>query len=491
MSVRVRYAPSPTGLQHIGSLRTALFNYFYARSRGGKFILRVEDTDQTRFDPRALQDIYDTFAWIGIHWDEGPDVVGGYGPYVQSERSDLYREHAHRLVEEGKAYKCFCTSERLDALRAEQAKDKKGHQGYDRKCRSLSEAERAAKEAAGEAFVIRFKIPLEGETLVTDEVLGETRRKHVDINPDPVLLKADGFPTYHLANVIDDHEMAITHILRAQEWVSSAALHVLLYQAFGWEAPKFVHLPMVMGKDGSKLSKRHGSTSVIEFRRDGYLPEALVNYVTMVGWGYDETREFFTIKELETLFADGKINKAPGVFDYKKLQWYNAQYIARADDERLVKLCRPYLIEAGIMDAGEESDAGEASDLLARVMPLAKERMRLLSDIVSVAGFLFADVNLSGPEELVQKKQDPSETLEILKSIRDDFQSIADLDEESFHGYFEKMAADRETGMGKVMMPLRMAITGSKASPPLSDSIRLMGRSKALERLEAAIALLG
>jgi glutamyl-tRNA synthetase len=301
MSVRVRYAPSPTGLQHIGSLRTALFNYFYARSRGGKFILRVEDTDQTRFDPRALQDIYDTFAWIGIHWDEGPDVGGGYGPYVQSERSDLYREHAHRLVEEGKAYKCFCTSERLDALRAEQAKDKKGHQGYDRKCRSLSEAERAAKEAAGEAFVIRFKIPLEGETLVTDEVLGETRRKHVDINPDPVLLKADGFPTYHLANVIDDHEMAITHILRAQEWVSSAALHVLLYQAFGWEAPKFVHLPMVMGKDGSKLSKRHGSTSVIEFRRDGYLPEALVNYVTMVGWGYDETREFFTIEELETL----------------------------------------------------------------------------------------------------------------------------------------------------------------------------------------------
>ncbi len=490
MSVRVRYAPSPTGLQHIGSLRTALFDYFLAKSRGGKFILRIEDTDQNRFDERALQDIYDTYEWLGIHWDEGPDVGGSYGPYIQSERVDLYRKFARQLIDEGKAYKCFCTEERLAALREEQAKSKDSHQGYDRKCRNLTEAERAEKEAAGEPFVVRFAVPLEGETVVADEILGSTRRKHVDINPDPVLLKRDGFPTYHLAVVIDDHLMEISHVLRAQEWVSSAALHVLLYEAFGWEVPKFVHLPMVMGKDGSKLSKRHGSTSVIEFRKDGYLPEALMNYVTMLGWGYDETTEFFSKEDFERVFADGKINKAPGIFDYKKLQWYNGQYIARADDARLVELCKPFLIADGLMDSSEIDAPGDKSGLLLQVMPLAKERMRLLSDISSVVGFLFSEVTLSGPEDLVQKKQEPSQTLDILKAIRDDFDKIANLDEQAFHAYFERMAEAFSTGMGKVMMPLRMAITGSKASPPLSDSIRLMGRETALRRLTAAIELL-
>ncbi|AHC14796.1 glutamate--tRNA ligase [Salinispira pacifica] len=491
MSVRVRYAPSPTGLQHIGSLRTALFNYFFARSQGGTFILRVEDTDQTRFDPRALQDIYDTFDWIGIHWDEGPDVGGEYGPYIQSERFDLYKEHALRLVEEGKAYKCFCSAERLEKLREEQSKQKGGHQGYDRHCRNLSSTDVASKEAAGEPYVIRFKIPLEGETVISDRVLGETRRKHKDINPDPVLLKTDGFPTYHLANVVDDHHMGITHILRAQEWVSSAALHVLLYKAFGWEVPEFVHLPMVMGKDGSKLSKRHGSTSVIDFRNQGYLPEALVNYVTMVGWGYDESTEFFSIQDLERVFSDGKINKAPGVFDYKKLQWYNSQYIARTDENRLVDLCLPYLVDEGFITRDARGDVpSDQLELLQSVMPLAKERMKLLSDIPSVAGFLFRDFTLNGAGDLVQKKQNPEDTKKILEQIRDDFTTIADLDEEGFHDYFQNLAESLETGMGKVMMPLRIAITGSRATPPMADSIRLMGREKALSRLETAIGLL-
>lgn len=489
MSVRVRYAPSPTGFQHIGGLRTALFNYFFARSHGGSFVLRIEDTDQTRFEPAALQDIYDTFEWIGIHWDEGPDVGGPYAPYIQSQRAERYRAYAQQLVDEGKAYPCFCTEERLSALREEQIKSKSKHQGYDRKCRNLSLEERQAKIEAGESYVIRFAVPLEGETVVEDEILGRTKRKNIDVNPDPVILKADGLPTYHLANVIDDHEMGITHVLRAQEWVSSAPLHMLLYQAFGWECPKFMHLPMVMGKDGSKLSKRHGSTSVIEFRKQGYLSEALVNYVSMLGWGYDETSEFFSISELERVFKDGKINKAPGVFDYKKLQWYNAQYIARSSDQRLVELCLPYMIDAGLIDASEIERPGDGVALLARVMPLAKQRMKLLGDIVAVSAFLFADVQLESSEVLVQKKQDPAQTKAILEAIRDDFDRIATLNEEGFHGYFEALAQRFETGLGKVMMPLRMAITGSAASPPLTDSIELMGADVAKERIRAALVL--
>ena len=259
MSVRVRYAPSPTGLQHIGGVRTALFNYFFARSAGGRFILRIEDTDQERYDERALRDIYETFDWLGIHWDEGPDVGGDFEPYVQSEREGLYRKHAAELIEKGLAYKAYETPEELEAMREASG-------GYDRRSRDLSEEQRAAYEAEGRQPVVRFKVPLDGDTSFEDVVLGRVKRKNKDIPADPVLLKSDGLPTYHLANVVDDHYMQITHILRAQEWVPSGALHVLLYKAFGWEPPTYCHLPMVMGKDGQKLSKRHGATSAVEFR---------------------------------------------------------------------------------------------------------------------------------------------------------------------------------------------------------------------------------
>ncbi len=489
MSVRVRYAPSPTGLQHIGSLRTALFNYCYAKSRGGTFILRIEDTDRSRSDPRAIQDIYDTFNWIGLGWDEGPDIGGAYGPYIQSERRKIYRTHAQRLLDNDSAYKCFCSPGRLDELRKQQAENRSRFQGYDRHCRSLSPDECKSRESAGEPYVIRFKVPLEGETVVSDLVLGRTRRKHRDINPDPVLLKADGFPTYHLANVVDDHLMEISHVLRAQEWVSSVALHILLYQAFGWSPPEFLHLPMVMGKDGSKLAKRHGSTSVTDFRSQGYLPQALVNYLGMVGWSYDETSEFFTMGQLEEIFADGNINKAPGVFDYKKLQWYNAHYIRNAENTRLVELCMPYMVKSGLISPADAKEDSKVAMLLAQVMPLAKERMRLLGDISSVAGFLFADVSVS-PEDLIQKNQTTCETLEILRTIRSDFSEIAGKTEDEFQDYFEKLAAKLATDMGKVMMPLRMAVTGSKASPPLGASIALLGEGEAMGRLNSAIAIL-
>ena len=322
-TVRVRYAPSPTGMQHIGGVRTALFNYFFARSNGGTFVLRVEDTDQTRFDPRALQDIYDTFAWLGVSADESPAAGGAYGPYVQSERLDVYREYAEKLVAAGRAYWDYTSAKR------EHDDDSSGADafagGYNYEGRDLSDAQIAEYRAAGVKPVLRLLVPAEGKAEYEDLVLGTVKRKHKDLPADPILMKSDGFPTYHLANVIDDHLMGITHVLRAQEWVPSTPMHLLIYQAFGWEPPRFAHLPMVMGKDGSKLSKRHGATSVIEFRRKGYLPEAVTNYITMLGWSYDDSREFFTREELEELFSVEKINKAPAVFDYKKLDWYNGQ----------------------------------------------------------------------------------------------------------------------------------------------------------------------
>jgi glutamyl-tRNA synthetase len=319
MEIRDRYAPSPTGLQHIGGVRTALFNYLFARSRGGKFILRLEDTDRNRSDEGFVQNLYDTFSWLGIHWDEGPDIGGPAAPYIQSERFALYKKYAADLVEAGKAYYCFCSAERLDRIRAEREAAHSGETGYDRHCRDLPPQEAARRAEVGEPHVIRLKIPLEETTRFSDQLLGDIEWKNTEVNPDPVLLKSDGFPTYHLANVVDDHLMGISHVLRAQEWIPSTPLHIIMYRAFGWEPPAFCHLPMVMGGDGKKLSKRHGATSIDEFRRQGYLPEALVNYVALLGCSYEEGKDLYTLEELARRFSPEKLNKAPAIFDYKKL----------------------------------------------------------------------------------------------------------------------------------------------------------------------------
>ena len=272
MSVRVRYPPSPTGLQHIGGVRTALFNYFFARANGGTFILRIEDTDRTRSTEDAVQDLYDTLSWLGLEWDEGPDKGGNYGPYIQSQRTALYTEYAAKLIASGHAYKCFCSTERIESLRKEQ-EEKKLRTGYDGHCRNLSPEMIAGYESGNVPHVVRFRVPDRGKTAFYDILLGEISSRNEDIPQDPILMKSDGFPTYHLANVVDDHLMEITHILRAQEWLPSVPLHVLLYDAFGWSPPLFCHLPLVLGKDGQKLSKRHGSTAVKDYREAGYLPE--------------------------------------------------------------------------------------------------------------------------------------------------------------------------------------------------------------------------
>ncbi len=480
MNVRVRYAPSPTGLQHIGGVRTALFNYFFARSQGGRFILRIEDTDRERFHPDSLQDIYDTFNWLGIHWDEGPDVGGPFGPYVQSERSALYQELAEKLVEGGHAYRCYCTPERLESLKEEQQR-KKLSPGYDRRCRNLTEAERSDFEAQGIKPVIRFKVPLSGSTVLEDLILGSIERRNEDVSTDPVLLKSDGFPTYHLANVIDDHSMEITHILRAQEWIPSGPLHVLLYRAFGWQPPAYCHLPLVTGTDGQKLSKRHGATSIIEFRNQGYLPEALINYISLLGWSYDDSRELFTVSELEKLFSLEKLNKSPSVFDYKKLEWFNGIYIRNLSDEELVAGMLPFLQKAGLV-ADPPSSAEAAT--LRESLPLVRERLHFLKDAPELLGFVFRDIDAYSAEDAIPKKMDAAATAAVLEAILPRLDGFTQRTDEENEEIFRSLADELGTKLGNVMMPLRVAVTGSRVSPPLIGSMRLVGVDRTIERVK-------
>lgn len=489
MTVRVRYAPSPTGLQHIGGVRTALFNYFFARSQRGKFILRIEDTDQERSSDEALEDLYETLAWLGVAWDEGPVVGGPYGPYVQSERFALYKEYAEKLVADGKAYYCYCTPERLDAVRAEQQAARSEQQGYDRHCRNLSREERAEYEKQGIVPVIRLKVPTEGKTTFHDLLMGDITRRNRDVSPDPVLLKSDGFPTYHLANVIDDHMMGITHIMRAQEWIPSGPLHIILYEAFGWQPPAYCHLPMVMGKDGQKLSKRHGSTAVRDFREQGYLPEALLNYVSLVGWSYDGQREFFSREELEELFTLEKINKAPGVFDYKKLDWFNGQYIRQKSDEELLALLLPYLLKAGFVSEPIDEEMREKLLLLTSS---AKERLKVLSDIVGLSRFLFEEPVWEDFSIFCAKGVDLRAAAEALERVYGLLKRGlgAGLSTEAIEEQLSALAGEMEMKVGGVFMPIRAALTGSNVSLPLFDSIRLLGEERALGRIERALAIL-
>src|SRR5690554_5923835 len=487
MQVRVRYAPSPTGLQHIGGIRTALFNYFFARSQKGSFILRIEDTDQERYSPEALDDLYATLEWLGVEYDEGPIKGGAFGPYVQSERFDLYKTYAQKLVEDDKAYYCYCSSERLERVREEQQKAKSQYQGYDRHCRNLSAEERAAYEEQGINPVIRLKVPTEGKTSFEDILMGKITRKNSDVSPDPVLLKSDGFPTYHLANVIDDHMMEITHIMRAQEWIPSGPLHILLYEAFGWEPPIYCHLPMVIGKDGQKLSKRHGSTAVRDFREKGYLPEALTNYVSMVGWSYDGEREFFSKEELCELFSLDKITKAPGVFDYKKLDWYNGMYIRKKSDEELASMLLPYLEHAGFVGSKLTEDQTKTVSAL---VPLVKERLKVLSDVVDMSRFLFTDIEPPEATALLPKKQDMETTLQVLEKALPVIRSMATEADSHVEQSLMDISQELEIKVNGVFMPIRVAVTGSTVSPPLFDSIRLLGLDTAVARLERAISIL-
>ena len=495
MNIRVRYAPSPTGLQHVGGIRTALFNYLFARNcaskeTGGKFILRLEDTDRTRFDESYVQNLYDTFNWLGFKWDEGADIGGAFAPYIQSERTTLYKKYAQELLDKNKAYYCFCSPERIDEVRRQREESHSSETGYDRLCRGIDPQEAAKRAASGESCTVRLKIPLGETTRFRDHLLGDIEWKNDDVNPDPVLLKSDGFPTYHLANVVDDHLMEISHVLRAQEWLASTPLHVIMYRAFGWEPPEFCHLPMEMGQDGKKLSKRHGATSLDEFRKQGYLPAALINYVALLGASYEEGTdakhpEIYTLDELAQRFSLEKLNKAPAVFDYKKLEWYNGQYIRMMSDDELAKLCLPYALNAGLF--GKEPEE-EQLKTFAASMALVKERLIFLSEMPEKIAYLFKEPEIPAAEEFIPKKGVLAKTVDLLKIGLEIAGVLAEMpDDEQAENFIKAEAEKRQVKLGDLMMPLRVAITGSRVSPPLFGSLRLLGAKRSLQRVQNAL----
>ena len=415
---------------------------------------------------------------------------------MQSERFGLYKKYALELVEKGRAYYCFCSAERLDRLRAEREAARSKEAGYDRQCRDIPPAQAAERAAAGEPCTIRLRIPLgrtaggDATTRFQDRLLGDIEWKNGDISPDPVLLKSDGFPTYHLANVVDDHLMGISHVLRAQEWLSSTPLHVILYESFGWEHPVFCHLPMVMGQDGKKLSKRHGATSIDEFRRQGYLPEALLNYVALLGASYEEGRDIYTLDELAARFSLDKLSKAPAIFDYKKLEWHNGQYIRMKSDGELAALALPHSVAAGLFGPpGTEPDAEQRSAFTA-AMPLIRERMSFLNEAAEKLRYLFREPAIPPAQEFIPKKADLARTISLLRLGRDLTRPLAESGEEAAEALVKAAAEKADVKLGDMLMPLRVAITGSRVSPPLFGSLRILGAERSLQRVDAALAAL-
>ncbi len=471
--VRTRFAPSPTGFMHVGNLRTALYEYLVARVNHGDFILRIEDTDQERQVEGALEVIYDTLKQVGLHWDEGPDIGGAYGPYIQSERRGVYREIALKLVDEGKAYRCFCSEERLRELKESQ----KGHgqfSGYDRHCRDLSEAEINEKLDAGLPFVVRQKMPLTGETSFVDAVYGRITVANEELE-DQILLKTDGFPTYNFANVVDDHSMAITHVVRGSEYLSSTPKYNLLYEALGYEVPTYVHLPLILGEDGQKLSKRHGATGFADLVKEGYLPEAIINYIAMLGWAPKDNQELFTLAELEQHFDIKGISKSPSVFDYKKLRWFNAAYIKEMSEEKLLELLNPYFDEYA---PGVDFDRRHLALLLQPRLEVLTE----LPDKLEMLRHFPEDFDL---DMFTHKKMktDQKLALEMLEIIIPGLETLENWTADAIHDYLIDTAVRLEVKNGQVMWPIRVAASGLAVTPGGAvDVLYLLGKDEAISR---------
>ena len=480
MEIRTRFAPSPTGFMHLGGLRTALYNYLYARKMGGKFILRIEDTDQDRFVEGATEVIYDTLRGCGINWDEGPDVGGPCGPYVQSERKALYLPYAKQLVEKGAAYYCFCTKEELDERRA--AAEAKGEVfKYDKHCMNLSKEEVEKKLASGIPYVIRMNCPTTGESTYHDVVFGDMTFPN-DTLDDMILIKADGMPTYNFANVIDDHLMGITHVMRGMEYLSSTPKYNLLYNAFGWEIPEYVHLTTVMRDSQHKLSKRDGDAYYSDFIEKGYLKEALINYLALVGWNPGDEREFFTMDELVEAFDIHRLNNAPGIFDMDKLTWFNAEYIRKMPFEDYLATVTPWFDK---VLAGTDTDYRRLAELM-------QSRTEVFNRVPDMVRFL-AEMPEYDLELYFNKKMksDPQVALENLQFILPVLEGVPEWTETTIHDKVMEAIAAAGKKNGAVLWPLRIAISGQASTPGGAFEIAyLLGREETMKRLNAALAKL-
>ena len=482
--VRTRYAPSPTGPQHIGGIRSALFAWLFARRHGGQFILRIEDTDQKRTVPGSVEMILESFDWLEMDIDEGPGVGGPYAPYVQSERLELYQTWAKWLVEKGHAYKCFASADELAQMRAAGG-------GYDRRYRDISAAEADDLEAQGLPFVIRFKMPLTGLTVGDDLIRGAIQFDN-DKLQDAVLLKSDGYPTYHLAHIVDDHHMRISHVTRAVEWLPSFPLHLQIWRALGWDKPQFAHLPVLLNPNGKgKLSKRKQQFAdadgrsvpvlVQEFIEAGYLPAAVMNFLTNIGWNYGDNQEVFSTAQAIERFDLKEVNPANSAYPIAKLDWLNSQYIQRADASELCRALQPILTGAGY---------SVDEKLLMRVVPLLQVRLKSLNDVVPMAGFFFADPASflpPPPEILIQRKMDELQTAEVLRASVPILEQVPDFAADAQHAAMAAYAKSSGFKNGQVFGTLRAAVTGQRVSPPTFETMEILGPAESRRRIELAL----
>ncbi|OGY50077.1 MAG: glutamate--tRNA ligase [Candidatus Buchananbacteria bacterium RIFCSPHIGHO2_02_FULL_45_11b] len=468
-----RFAPSPTGFLHVGSLRTALYNYIFAKKNNGLFYLRVEDTDQSRKVEGAKENLLKILAFFNLNWDNKPIMI-------QSERLDLYKKYAQQLIDENKAYYCFCSEERLGESKAIRQRQKLPT-GYDGQCRNLSAEEIKNNLGAGRSYVIRFKMPKTGLTEFIDLIRGQVSFDN-KILDDQIILKSNGWPTYHLASVIDDHEMEISHVIRGEDWLPSTPKHILLYQAFGWEPPIFAHLPLLLNPDHSKLSKRQGDVAVEDFLKNGYLPEALLNFILLLGWNPGTNQEIFDLQSMIEAFSLEKINKAGAVFDLNKLDWLNGEYIRKKSAEELAKLCQPYYAEAGLK-----------TDLknLKAIVATEQSRIKKLSEIVSATEFFFKAPDYD-PQLLIWKKLNAKETAKNLAALAEELEKIKEKEwtEKFIEAEIKKFIEGNKQGMGDYLWPMRAALSGRKASPGPFEIAGVLGREETLKRLEKAIEIL-
>ncbi len=485
---RVRFAPSPTGFVHIGSLRTALYNYLYAKKTGGKYVLRVEDTDQSRLVEGAVEGMLSAMKWAGVVNDEGVVLAddqtaaqsGEYGPYIQSQRLDIYQKYIKQLLDSGHAYYCFCSKDRLDKVREIQRAENKVPK-YDGHCRGLSQEEIEKKIAAGEPYVIRLKLPADKNIHFKDIVHGDVVINTNDMD-DQVLMKSDGFPTYHFAVVVDDHLMGITHIIRGEEWLPSTPKHVYLYEAFGWEQPIYVHLPNILNKDHKKLSKRQGDVAVEDFRKKGYLPEALINYIALLGWSPEDNQEVFSMEELEQHFSLERVSKSGGVFDVNKLNWFNNQYLRQADLTRLVDLSTPYLLERGLIS---EEEAETKKDWLALAMETVRESMDYLAEFPEkIKIFLTDEVEVWEGEAL--EFMGLPHMPRLLEVLKEKIQAQEEITEEFVSNMFGEIKKEEGIKGKNLFMGTRVILTGQNHGPEIPKVLTLLGKEKLLVRLEQA-----
>lgn len=489
LMIRTRFAPSPTGFLHIGGLRTALYNYLFARKNNGKFIFRLEDTDQKRFVEGAYENLIKMLEWAGLKFDEGPHVGGAHAPYIQSQRFELYKAYADELFKKGAAYRCFCTAERLEQMRREQEEHKLAPK-YDKHCAKLSAEEIEKLLADGTPFVIRQKIPETGEVNFTDLVRGDVSFKCETID-DQVLLKSDGFPTYHLANVVDDHMMEITHVIRGEEWLSSTPKHILLYKAFGWTPPVFAHLPLLLNKDKSKLSKRQGDVAVEDYRAKGYLPEAVINFIALLGWhpGENETQEIFSMEELVGKFELERVHKGGAVFDLEKLDWMNWQWRRRKFEaetgekpEKLLKLCEEFFPEEWKKD----------EEFLKRCLVTVEEKLlQKPQDAQQYLAFYFnndvvvSETLIINPKMKVDKDI-AKRALEAVIKVLEAFNNFAD--QSAIKACLTAVISELNLKNGQVLWPTRSALTGEQFSPGVFEIIWALGKEKSIDRLKKCLA---